>query len=189
MRKKIIAILAGTVLLAAAFTGLFFYQKQTVDRQKNEAEQPKKKVENSSPSRKEKEGGKQIKEKEKEIGNEEKESRKEEGQEGEILEMMKEETVPSMELSGFPKEVFNLLRKDAKELSGLVKQWTMENGFSSATGVEYSEPIEVRFQEKKCSISCRILFEEQGNGIHQESDTQIIFLDYFWEENLLQIHK
>lgn len=45
MRKKIIAILAGTVLLAAVFTGLFFYQKQTVDRQKNEAEQPKKKVE------------------------------------------------------------------------------------------------------------------------------------------------
>ena len=44
MRKKIIAILAGTVLLAAAFTGLFFYQKQTVDRQKNEAEQLKKKV-------------------------------------------------------------------------------------------------------------------------------------------------
>lgn len=104
MRKKIIAILAGTVLLAAAFTGLFFYQKQTVDRQKNEAEQPKKKVENSSPSRKEKEDGKQIKEKEKEIGNGEKESRKEEGQEGDILEMVKEETVPDMELSGFPKE-------------------------------------------------------------------------------------
>ena len=177
------------MLLAAAFTGLFFYQKQTVDRQKNEAEQPKKKVENSSPSRKEKEDGKQIKEKEKEIGNGEKESRKEEEQEGEILEMMKEETVPGMELSGFPKEVFTLLRKDTKELSGLVKQWTLENGFSSATGVEYSEPIEVRFQEKKCSISCKILFEEQGNGIHQESGTQIIFLDYFWEENLLQIHR
>ena len=81
--------------------------------------------------------------------------------------MVKEETVPDMELSGFPKEVFTLLRKDTKELSGLVK----------------------RFQEKKCSISCKILFEEQGNGIHQESGTQIIFLDYFWEENLLQIHR
>lgn len=189
MKKKIIMILAGTVLLAAVFTGLFFYQKQTVDRQKNEAEQPKKKTENGSSSREEKEGDIPTKEQETETRNREKESRKEEGQEGETSETLEEETVPGMELSGFPKEVFKLVGKDPKELSGLVKQWAQENGFSSVTGIEYGEPAEIRFREKKCSISCRLLFGEQGNGIRQENGTQLIFLDYFWEENLLQIHR
>lgn len=188
MRKKIIMILAGTVLLAAVFTGLFFYQEQTDNRQKNETQQSESKMENSSLSREEREGGIQTKEQKTGTGNGEKESRKEEGQEGETSETMEEETVPGMELSGFPKEVFKLVGKDPKELSELVKQWTQENGFSSVTGIEYGEPAEIRFREKKCSISCRLLFGEQGNGIRQE-ETQWIFLDYFWEENLLQIHR
>ena len=188
MRKKIIMILAGTVLLAAVFTGLFFYQNQTADRQKNEAEPSKKKTENSSPSREEKEAGIQTKGQEAETVNGEKESKKEEGQKGEIPETMEEEPIPDMELSGFPNEVFKLVEKNPKELSELVKQWTQENGFSSVTGIEYGEPAEIRFREKKCSISCRLLFWEQGNGIRQE-ETQLIFLDYFWEENLLQIHR
>ena len=89
----------------------FFIRNRRLTDRKTKQSSRKRKWKTVVLLRKEKEGGKQIKEKEKEIGNEEKESRKEEGQEGEILEMMKEETVPGMELSGFPKEVFNLLRK------------------------------------------------------------------------------
>jgi hypothetical protein len=188
MRKKIIMILAGTVLLAAVFTGLFFYQKQTDGRQKNEAEQSKKKTENSSPSREEKEGSTQTKGQEAETRDGKNESKKGEERESKNPEMPEGETIPGMELSGFPKEVFKLVGKDPKELSELVKQWTQENGFSSVTGIEYGEPAEIRFREKKCSISCRLLFGEQGNGIRQE-EPQLIFLDYFWEENLLQIHR
>lgn len=95
----------------------------------------------------------------------------------------------SMELSGLNEEALSMMGISKREVADALRTWTQEHGFSSATGVQFMEPMLVRFSEEKYSMDCQLLFADGGNGIQPEDVQTKLTMDYFKEKKLLQIHK
>ena len=99
-----------------------------------------------------------------------------------------EEEPLSMELLGLQEEALSMMGISKREVADVLRTWTQEHGFSSATGAQFLEPMLVRFSEGKYSMDCQLLFADGGNGIQPEDAQTKLAMDYFKEKQLLQIH-
>lgn len=103
-------------------------------------------------------------------------------------ETTEEEDTLSMELLGLTDEMLSTMELEKKDVAAALKKWTQENGFSSAVGAEFYEPVWVRSTEQKVSVDCSLILVDTGNGIQKESEQIILTMDYFKSEGVIQFH-
>lgn len=92
-----------------------------------------------------------------------------------------------MELTGLPDDVMKIMGITRSQIADALKEWTEENGYSSADGAVFQEPVYLRFDDLKFSVSFQLTFGEEGNGITPE-DT-VLTMDYYQKQNQIFFHK
>ncbi|MCB5621201.1 hypothetical protein [Mediterraneibacter gnavus] len=172
MRKRIGIMMAAMILLCGILTGIGIFL--VVLKQEKLPEQKPEKV-------------KQELQKKSEETLEDPKQKAEETEPEKEAEEQAEEPL-SMELSGLNEEALSMMGISKREVADALRTWTQEHGFSSATGVQFMEPMLVRFSEEKYSMDCQLLFADGGNGIQPEDVQTKLTMDYFKEKKLLQIH-
>lgn len=98
-----------------------------------------------------------------------------------------EEEELSMELAGLPEDVLEIMGITRVQVADALKEWTEENGYSSADGAVFQEPVYLRFDDLKFSVSLQLTFGEGGNGTTPE-DT-VLTMDYYKKQNQFFFHK
>lgn len=162
--KKTIFIIAALAIVAAVFLLIGAYSLKKMDKQNEEQIIKNEKI------------------------SEQKTEKVEEKNIGESKEKKEEEAL-SMEISGLSDEMLSVMGITKKNVSDALKKWTQENGFSSATGAEFSEPMWIRFSESKYSLDCTLILSNQGTGIRPAEENLTITMDYFKGKNLIQFHQ
>lgn len=97
------------------------------------------------------------------------------------------EEEPSMELTGLPDDVLEIMGITRVQVADALKEWTEENGYSSADGAVFQEPVCIRFENLKFSVNLQLTFGEEGNGTIPE-DT-VLTMDYYKTQNHIFFHK
>ena len=166
MKKKIIIITVLVIVAAAAILAVI-----AVHRDKSEhAEKAGIQISEEKPETEEPEETASEKPEEKEQNAEE-----DAGQE-------------SMEINGLTEEMLSIMGVQKENVSRALRKWTLENGYSSAVGAEFYEPVWIRSTEQKISIDCRLIMFDDGNGIQKDGEQLVLTMDCFNEKGLIQFH-
>jgi hypothetical protein len=95
----------------------------------------------------------------------------------------------SMELIGIEEEQLKVMEVSKTEIADALKKWAEENGYSSAVGAEFYDPMWIRFSESKYTIGCQLIFDNQGNGITEEDSQSNLSMDYYKSKKIFQFHR
>lgn len=169
MKKMMISVLGAVIISATVLTGCSVIRKGEEDGNRTGITQ-------EQPEEKPKENPKEDMETVE--GREEKQEEKKD-QEDEL----------AIRLSGLPEEALSVMGCTQEELAEALKKWTEENGYSSATGAEFHDPMWIRFGEGRYSMDCRLAIGNEGNGVSAEAESIVLTLDVFKEKNQIQFHQ
>lgn len=183
MRKIMVSVLGAAILSAAILTGCSAIRKGEGDKTKAETvqEQPEK---NSQEGSKEDMGTVADGEEKHEEGREEEQDREEKREE-----KQDQEEEPAIRLSGLSEEALSVMGCTQKELAEALKEWTEENGYSSAAGAEFYDPMWIRFGEGRYSMDCRLAIGSEGNGVSENAGSIVLTLDVFKGKKQIRFHQ
>lgn len=108
--------------------------------------------------------------------------------EGEVEEM-KQETESKMDLKGLSEGIISVLEIERESVEKELLKWTSENGYASAAGAVFYDPMWIYFSEDKYSIDCHLVFNDGGNGIQPEEAQKKITMDYYKTKRRIEFHE
>lgn len=128
-----------------------------------------------------------VKSPEEKYGEEEEaeESTKKEGEAEEV----KQETESKMDLKGLSEGILSVLGIERESIEKELLEWTSENGYASASGAVFYDPMWIYFSEDKYSIDCHLVFGDGGNGIQPEETQKKITMDYYKTKRRIEFHE
>lgn len=115
--------------------------------------------------------------------NEEEISTEEETQEADM------KTESGMELKGVTERVLSVLEIEKEKIEKELLAWTSKNGYASAIGVAFYDPMWVYFSEDKYSIDGYLIFDSDGNGIRPDDEQKKITMDYYKTKRRIEFHE
>lgn len=100
----------------------------------------------------------------------------------------KEEEKLPMKLTGISDESLQVMGIKKKQIADALYEWTRSNGYTSATGAVFFDPMTVWFSDSKYSMDCQLIIGEEGNGISQGDEKLMVTMDYFKNEEVISFH-
>ncbi len=101
----------------------------------------------------------------------------------------KQESETQMELKGVTEGLLSVLEVEEETVEKELQKWTSKNGYVSAAGVVFYDPMWISFSEDKYSIDGYLLFEQEGNGIRPEGEQKKITMDYYKTKKRIEFHE
>ena len=98
-------------------------------------------------------------------------------------------TIKSSKENSEEKETDEIRAKEEETVEKELQKWTSKNGYVSAAGVVFYDPMWISFSEDKYSIDGYLLFEQEGNGIRPEGEQKKITMDYYKTKKRIEFHE
>lgn len=108
--------------------------------------------------------------------------------EGEVIESSGPLEALPFAIEGLSDESLSVLGLSRLEISEVLKEWTEKNGYSSAEGAVFYDPMWIRFSESRYSMDCQLVLGISGNGVAGE-ERAVLTMDYHKDSGKLYFRK
>ena len=108
--------------------------------------------------------------------------------EGEVVESGGPLEALPFAIEGLPDASLSVLGLSRLEISEALKEWTEKNGYSSAEGAVFYDPMWIRFSESRYSMDCQLVLGTLGNGVARE-ERAVLTMDYYKDNGKLYFRK